>query len=185
MDMETIARFGPAAIALGTFLEGETTVLLAGAGLALGVFDFWTVVLSALAGSLAGDQFFFWLGRLKGAVWLNGHPRFGAAVGKATRMMVRHRLPLLCAYRFIYGLRGAIPFAFGVSGICWRFFLLANVVTAALWSVLVTMLGMHAGRFLTDADMLARLPLFGAVAAVAFGLAVVVRRRRKSGGEPT
>lgn len=185
MDMETIARFGPAAIALGTFLEGETTVLLAGAGLALGIFDFWTVALAALAGSLAGDQFFFWLGRLKGAGWLNGHPRFGAAVGKATRLMVRHRLPLLCAYRFIYGLRGAIPFAFGVSGICWRFFLLANVVTATLWSVLVTVLGMHAGRFLADPDMLARLPLFGAAAAVAVGLVVVIRRRRKSGVEST
>lgn len=185
MDMETIARFGPAAIALGTFLEGETTVLLAGAGLALGVFDFWTVALSALAGSLAGDQFFFWLGRMKGAAWLNGHPRFGAAVDKAARMMVRHRLPLLCAYRFVYGLRGAIPFAFGVSGICWRFFLLANMVTAALWSFLVTLLGMHAGRFLTDPAMIARLPLLGAAAAVAAGLVFILRRRRKSGGQLT
>ena len=180
MDMETIARLGPAAIVLGTFLEGETTVLLAGAGLAAGLLDFHTVAFSAFAGSLAGDQFFFWIGRLRGAAWLKGHPRFGAAVTRATGMMVRHRLPLLGLYRFVYGLRGAVPFAFGVSDICWRHFLLANLATAALWSLLVTLLGMHAGRFLTDPSMAARLPLLGAAVAAAAGVIVIVRRRRKA-----
>ena len=61
--MNTIAQYGPAAIALGAFVEGETAVLLGGAGAALGMFDFWTVVWAAFAGSVAGDQYFFWVGR--------------------------------------------------------------------------------------------------------------------------
>ena len=177
MDMNTIAQYGPAAIALGTFVEGETAVLLGGAGVALGLFDFWTVAGAAFAGSMAGDQFFFWLGRLKGAAYLAAHPRFGAKVARVGSLLLRHRLPLLGTYRFIYGMRGVIPFAFGVSDLCWRFFLAANLVTATLWSLSITLLGLYAGKFLTDPSIVARLPLFGAGAALLFGVAVLLRRR--------
>lgn len=175
--METITRFGPLAVALGTFLEGETALLLAGTGLALGLFNFWSVVTAALAGSLAGDQFFFWLGRSRGGEWLTEHPRFGNRVRRAMNMLLRHRIVMLCAYRFIYGLRGAIPFAFGMSGMCWRYFLLANIVTATFWSLTITMLGLHAGKMLSDPDMLARLPLVGAGIAVVAGGILLLRRR--------
>lgn len=178
MDVDSIARFGPLAIALGTFLEGETALLLAGTGLALGILDFWAVV-AALAGSLAGDQLFFWLGRLKGSAWLGGHPRFGQRVHRAMGLVLKHRLPLLCTYRFIYGLRGAVPFAFGVSGLCWRFFLLANVCTAAFWSTVVSLLAMHAARFLTDPAVVARLPLMMAGAAALAVSVILLRRLRK------
>lgn len=177
MDMETITRFGPLAVALGTFLEGETTLLLAGTGLAMGLFDFWPVVAAALAGSLAGDQFFFWLGRCRGGDWIRAHPRFGNRVRQAMGLLLRHRIVLLCTYRFIYGLRGAIPFAFGMSGICWRFFLLANVASAAFWSLSVAMLGMHAGKLLADTGMIALLPALGAGAALAAGGIALLRRR--------
>jgi membrane protein DedA with SNARE-associated domain len=180
MDMETITRFGPAAIALGAFLEGETAVLLAGAGIALGIFDFWTVVFAALAGSLAGDQFFFWLGRLKGGTFLASHPRFEAGVRRAEETLLRHRRALLATYRFIYGLRGVIPYAYGLSDLCWRYFLLANLVTAAFWSLIMTWIGSQAGKFLADPSVAARLPFIGlgvAFLAVAGGMA---RRRLKS-----
>lgn len=180
MDIDTVAHLGPLVIAVGTFVEGETALLLAGAGLAVGALDFWTIVAAAIAGSLAGDQFFFWLGRMKGSAYLNAHPRFGAKVLRSGDMLVRHRLLLLCTYRFIYGLRGVIPFAFGVSNLCWRFFLIANLLTAALWSVLITLLGMHAARFLTDPSTAARLPLLGAGAAILIGLGFLLKGRFKT-----
>jgi membrane protein DedA with SNARE-associated domain len=180
MDMNTIAQYGPMAIALGTFVEGETAVLLGGAGVALGLFDFWTVAGAAFAGSMAGDQFFFWLGRLKGAAYLAGHPRFGAKVARVGSLLLRHRLPLLCSYRFIYGMRGVIPFAFGVSDLCWRFFLAANLFTATLWSLFITLLGLHAGKFLSDPSVVAKLPLFGAGAVLIFGACLLVRGSLKS-----
>ena len=176
MDMDAIAQYGPLAIAIGAFVEGETAVLLGGAGLALGLFDFWTVVGAAFAGSVAGDQFFFWLGRCKGAAYLAGHPRFGARAARAGELLLRHRVALLATYRFIYGLRGAIPFVLGLSNLCWRYFLLANLLTAGAWSVLFTLVGLHAANSLKDPASAARLPLFGAGAALFFVLGLVVRR---------
>ena len=180
MDMDIIAQYGPVAIAVGAFVEGETAVLLGGAGLALGLFDFWTVVWAAFAGSVAGDQFFFWLGRFKGAAYLARHPRFGARAARACELLLRYRLTLLVTYRFIYGLRGAIPFALGLSNLCWRYFLLANLLSAGAWSVLFTLAGLHAAKSLSDPALAARLPLFGAGAALFFGLGLAVRKHLKS-----
>ncbi len=174
--METIARFGPAAIILGAFLEGETAVLLAGAGIALGVLDFWTVVFAALAGSLAGDQFFFWLGRLRGGAFLASRPRFEAGVRRAGEMLLRRRRILLATYRFIYGLRGFIPFAYGLSDLCWRWFLLANLATSAFWSLIMTWIGSQAGKFLADPSVAARLPLVGLGTALLAAAAFMIRR---------
>jgi len=180
MDMDAIARFGPLAVALGAFAEGETALLLAGAGIALGMFDFWPVVLAAVAGSLAGDQFFFWLGRFRGAAFLSRHARFERLVNTANAALLRHRLLLLAGYRFIYGLRGAIPFAYGMSTLGWRTFLLANVLTAWVWSVLVTLAGLHAGQVLADPTVLTRLPLLFAGATIVVVAAILARRRFKS-----
>lgn len=180
MNMDIIAQYGPVAIAFGAFVEGETAVLLGGAGLALGLFDFWTVVLAAFAGSVAGDQFFFWLGRCKGTAYLAPHPRFKARTDRAGELILRHRVLLLVTYRFIYGLRGAIPFTLGLSNLCWRYFLLANLLTAGVWSVFFTLAGLHAASSLSDPALAARLPLFGAGAALLFLLGLAVRRHLKS-----
>ncbi|MBU4525861.1 MAG: VTT domain-containing protein [Desulfomicrobium sp.] len=179
MDMHSIAQYGPVAIALGAFAEGETAVLLGGAGLALGLFDFWTVAGAAFAGSLAGDQFFFWLGRTRGSAYLARHPRFGDRVARISRLLLRHRAAFLGTYRFIYGMRGVIPFAFGVSDLNWRCFFLINLLTAGFWSVLFTVIGVHAGKFLTDPSVVARLPLLGAGAVLLLGLCLLLRRRLK------
>jgi membrane protein DedA with SNARE-associated domain len=183
MDMDTIARFGPLAVALGAFIEGETTVLLAGAGLALGLLDFWTVVGAALVGSLVGDQFFFWLGRIKGAAYLSGHPRFGARVARVGKILLRHRLLLLGGYRFVYGLRGIVPFAYGLSPLCWRVFLLANLITAALWSLLVTWIGYHAGALLLEPAVAKRLPFMGLAVVLVAGAVILIRRQLKTRSE--
>lgn len=149
MDMETLMRLGPVAVATGTFLEGEGALLLAGAGVALGVMDFWPVAGAAFAGCMAGDQFFFGLGRLKGREVLRSRPRFRRRVRRAERFLLRYRWPSLLGYRFVYGTRGIIPFAFGVSALPWRSFLAVNLGTAGVWSLGITYLAVHAAHILT------------------------------------
>lgn len=56
-----IASYGYFAILIGTFLEGETILVLAGLAAHQGYLDLTGVIFGAFAGSLCGDQFFsFW-----------------------------------------------------------------------------------------------------------------------------
>ena len=49
------------AVILGTFLEGETILVLAGLAAHQGYLSLSGIILAAFAGSLCGDQlFFFW-----------------------------------------------------------------------------------------------------------------------------
>lgn len=157
--MESVKQFGIMAVAVGAFVEGETALILAGAAISMGILDFWPVVFAAMTGSLTGDQLFFWLGRLKGGAWLSMHPRFGQRVRRMEEVLIHRQVLLLCSYRFIYGIRGVIPFAFGISKLCWKYFLAANLITASLWSVGMALIGRFAGSFLSDPHSIAFIPV--------------------------
>ena len=64
MDLQSIIEnYGYAAILIGTFLEGETILVLAGLAAHQGCLVLTWVILAAFMGSLCGDQLFFYLGR--------------------------------------------------------------------------------------------------------------------------
>ena len=60
MDLQSIIEnYGYAAIFIGTFLEGETILILAGLAAHQGYLVLTWVILAAFLGSLCGDQLFF------------------------------------------------------------------------------------------------------------------------------
>jgi membrane protein DedA with SNARE-associated domain len=60
MDLQSIIEnYGYAAILIGTFLEGETILVLAGLAAHQGYLALTWVILAAFLGSLSGDQLFF------------------------------------------------------------------------------------------------------------------------------
>ena len=68
---ELIANYGYIAVLIGTFFEGETILLIAGFFAHLGYLKLSYVIAAAFAGSLAGDQLFFYAGRIKGIELVN------------------------------------------------------------------------------------------------------------------
>ncbi len=60
MDLQSIIEhYGYAAILIGTFLEGETILVLAGLAAHQGYLVLSWVISAAFLGSLCGDQLFF------------------------------------------------------------------------------------------------------------------------------
>ena len=57
-----IQTYGYVAILVGTFLEGETVLVLGGLAAHQGYLQLPGVMLAAFAGTLIGDQLFFFLG---------------------------------------------------------------------------------------------------------------------------
>lgn len=143
---ELIQHYGYLAVAVGTFLEGETVLLLAGAAASRGHLALPTVIGVAALASFAGDQLFFLLGRRHGSRLLARWPSLHARTARARGLLERHHTPVILAVRFLYGLRVAGPIAIGMSGVPWLRFLLLNLAGTIVWAIIVAGVGYGFGQ---------------------------------------
>lgn len=141
-----IDSYGYPALVIGTFLEGETVLVLGGIAAKLGYLKLPWVIVSAFIGTLAGDQLFFFMGRRHGQALLLKRPRWHRRAQKVRHMLDRHRIPIVIGFRFLYGFRTVTPFVIGMSRIpAWQFVLL-NIIGAAAWATLIGTLGFAFGQ---------------------------------------
>jgi membrane protein DedA with SNARE-associated domain len=167
-----ILRWGYLAVGLGTFFEGETILIAAGAMAHRGLLSLWWVVLSAFVGSLAGDQLWFTLGRTYGQPFIAKRPKVRARTEVVEGWLHKYGTVFVLGFRFLYGLRSVTPVLLGASRYAPSKFLLLNGLGAALWSVSFGYLGYGVGASL--AALLARRGRVEELllAAVAVGLVV-------------
>jgi membrane protein DedA with SNARE-associated domain len=132
---ELIQRFGYLAILVGTFLEGETVLLLGGFAAHRGYLDLVGVMAAAFAGSLIGDWLYFEIGRRQGMAFLEARPSWRSRVDRVLRMVHKHQTLLILGFRFLYGIRTVAPFALGASGVAPLRFALLNIPSAAIWAI--------------------------------------------------
>jgi membrane protein DedA with SNARE-associated domain len=138
MTLESfVDTYGYAAVLVGTFLEGETILILGGFAAARGYLALPWVILAAFIGSLCGDQLFFFLGRWHSESILSKRPTWKVRVNKAQKLLDRFRTPLILIFRFLYGLRTVAPFVIGMSSVPTAEFIILNAVGALVWSIAV------------------------------------------------
>lgn len=167
---------------VGTFLEGETVLLLAGVAAQRGYLDPAGVVVAAFAGALAGDNFFFHLGRHLGHGILARRPGWRDRIERIDALLAGHRVLLIFGFRFLYGLRIATPLALGTGRVGPVRFALLDAAGAAFWSVAIGAagygLGSAAGRLLHPLRRY-ELVIFATIIAAVLGLRLLGRRRRR------
>lgn len=132
-----IDTYGYLAILVGTFLEGETVLVLGGLAAYQGYLGLPGVILAAFIGSLCGDQLFFFLGRRHSQSILAKRPSWQRRMDRAQRLLERFRSPLIVMFRFLYGLRTIAPFVIGMSSVPTMRFVLLNALGAMVWAIAV------------------------------------------------
>lgn len=178
MIEELIGRYGYLAILVGTFLEGETILVLGGFAAHRGLLWLPGVMLCAFVGSLASDQLFFYLGRRHGAAFVARRPRLQPGLARTRDLIDRWGTWLILSFRFIYGVRNVVPLALGMSRVPALRFTLLNMLGAGLWAVLVATLGWYVGSAAKQLlGHLEHYELRVAAAIVATGLALWAWRR--------
>lgn len=146
-----IQSYGYAAVGVGTFLEGETVLLAAGAAACRGYLALPMVIAVATIASFLGDQTFFLLGRRYGSRLLAHFPALKPGAARASALLERHHVPLILAVRFLYGLRIAGPVAIGMSSVPWSRFFVLNLAGAIIWAIAVASIGWGLGQGLAYA----------------------------------
>ncbi len=179
---EAIQQYGYMAVLVGTFLEGETILVLAGVAAQQGNLDPKIVMVCAFCGSLVSDQLAFFIGRRWGTRWLTRKPGRAERYERARSLIDRHQTLITLIFRFLYGLRNVIPFALGMSRMKLGRYIVLNTIGAAVWAVALTLLGWAFGAaaevFMEDIKSGQKWVLVGlAVLAVIFFF--YFRRREK------
>ncbi len=131
---------------VGTFLEGEAILLLAGFLAFQGYLNIFGVICTAWAGSFLGDQFYFYLGRSKGRVLLKRFHSIARKFREALKLIEKYGNFVAFISRFTYGFRIVLPIILGITNLPPRTFLWINIVSALTWAVVFSLGGYLFGK---------------------------------------
>ena len=177
-----LAELGYAALFIGTLLEGETIVFLAGLAAHHGYLWFPAVVAVSVVGGFLSDQILFHIGRRYGERVYARFPGLAARVPRVHALLRRWDVLAILLLRFLWGLRVVAPLVIGSSGIApWRLALF-DFLGAVLWAFVVAGLGYFAGQAVQY--WVARLDLSVVLVLMALALAAgtvwnIVRARQQ------
>ena len=149
MDLaQLVQTWGYPAVFLGTLLEGETVLLLAGLAAQAGYLELPWVIATAWAGAVSGEQVWFLVGRRYGARLLRRFPRLRPRARRMRALLKRYHQPVILSLRFLYGLRTVGPIALGMSRVRWTRFTALDFAAAVVWAVAVASAGYAFGHVL-------------------------------------
>lgn len=178
-----IENYGYLAILIGTFLEGETIVILAGFAAHLGYLELPWVIASAIAGSFSGDQLYYYIGRHWGPKIIARRLSWQESADKVYVHLRRHQNFLILTFRFYYGLRNVTPFVVGSAQVSRTRYFILNLIGAIVWAIAFACAGFFSGEaielFLDDIKRYELYALGALVAiAIAIWLITLIRHRR-------
>jgi membrane protein DedA with SNARE-associated domain len=140
-----LERFGYLAVFLGTFLEGEAILVIAGFFAERGRMAVVPVTVIGFFGAYLGHLFWFWLGRRHGVRLLDRYPRLQRHMGSSIRMFERYGVAAIIVTQWLYGLRITCAVVVGISKISILKFLFYEALSCLIWAVGVTALGYYFG----------------------------------------
>jgi membrane protein DedA with SNARE-associated domain len=141
-----LALHGYWVLFIWTFLEGEAGLILAGFLAFEGYLNLYGVMATAWAGAFCGDQFYFYLGRLKGKYLLSHSHALVRKLRKGLRLIANYGNLVAFTSRYTYGFRIVLPIILGMTTFpAWRFLWL-NIASASAWAVIFALAGYLFGK---------------------------------------
>jgi membrane protein DedA with SNARE-associated domain len=144
-----LAKYGYIAILLGTVFEGETIMIMGGFSTHRGYLKLlpW-VVLAGFVGNFIQNQVYFVLGRRYGNRTVAKHPDWKPRLQQVHGWLERFQSSLVIGMRFVPGFRTIGGVAIGMSDVSAGRFVVLNLIGAALWAVVIGVLGFLCGHVL-------------------------------------
>jgi membrane-associated protein len=169
------------------FLPGDSLLFTAGLLASSGVLHVpvGLVIVVAFVAAVLGDQVGYWLGHRFGRRLFKPEARILKTryLEEAEAFFAKYGGPALILGRFVPIVRTYVPLAAGTSIYAYRKFLVWNLIGAALWTVVVSVLGVLLGKIpfvASHVDVLAILVVVVSVLPIVIGALVRMRRNRSS-----
>lgn len=132
---EFVRNLGYVAVFLGSLVEGESVIFVAGWLAHEGYLSLYKIIIISFAGSLIADQSLFFLGHFYGKSLLNKFPTLKPRTEKAFALLHKYNTIFILSFRFIYGIRTISPIVIGTSNVSIKRFVVLNFIAALIWSL--------------------------------------------------
>lgn len=143
-----LEQYGYVALFVGTFLEGETVLIIAGLLAYSSYLDLSWVITVAFVGSYIGHLFWYGLGRWKGKELLLKIERFERNYFKVQSFVDKYGGLSILVAQFLYGTRMIAAVGFGVMAMRFRKYALLQFLVSILWAGVIGGLGYLFGETL-------------------------------------
>lgn len=142
---QIIQNLGYPAVILGTFLEGEVSILVACYLAMRGYLHIQGVVVCAFLGTFASDQLWYLLGKHHGHRVLAWGKHWRTLEKKAQALLALHPDLWVLCFRFFWGMRTVMPVVIGLSKYSWLRYLLLDGLGAAAWAIALALIAYQLG----------------------------------------
>jgi len=142
---DILLTYGPIVVFLWTIIEGETIVVIAGYLIHQGLLSPLPVVVAAFLGTFVSNEAIFFIGRHSMAEKYVARIKASRHFARALQLVERWPTLFTFASRFVYGFRIVGALAISMTGVSGARHFVINLASAAVWSVVFTVVGYLAG----------------------------------------
>jgi membrane-associated protein len=143
-------QYGYLIIFVGTFFEGETTLVLGGLLANQQHLNFWLVVWTAVLASYVGHVVFYFLGKTSSVWILEKFPSLKIKIEQAEYIIRHYETLSLFITQYVFGIRLASALSFGILDMKISKFLFLQFISCLVWAILFAALGYWVGSSLDN-----------------------------------
>lgn len=139
---ELLQQYGYIVVFVAGLFEGETILMLGAFAVHQGYLSLGPLIACGAAAAFLTDQFYFHLGRRKGADLLASRPKLKTHIERVNGFVDRHPVATIFLMRFAWGLRIALPATLGMGPMRAPVFAVLDAVAAVLWAAVISVFGL-------------------------------------------
>lgn len=146
---EFIGKYGIVAVFIGTFLEGESVLMISGAMASQSFLDPLYVWVAASLGAWTGHIVWFVIGKLFGKTSIDkiaDRYNFSAKVQYIYDLISANKIKTVVLLQYLYGVRMVGAVTFGISNIKFKWFSIAELINCAIWAFIIGSIGFVLGK---------------------------------------
>ncbi len=137
-----LEHYGYLAVFIAGLFEGETILMLGAYAVHQGYLSLWPLVACGAAAAFLADQFYFHLGRRKGAALMEKRPAMARHIARVNGFVSRHPVATVFLMRFAWGLRIVLPATLGMGRMRASVFAALCVPASIVWATVIAVFGL-------------------------------------------
>lgn len=137
-------------------VEGPVIAIVGGFLISLGYLNYWLTLATLIVGDMIGDSIYYVIGRFGRMSFITKHGHYIgltlSRIEKIERHFARHPIKTLFFGKFAHGLASITWVAAGMSRVPYRKFIFTNMLSSAIKSGILLLLGFYYGKAYTTFD---------------------------------